>query len=197
MVAWWNSLIQLEQIFGYIAIASTLVLLIQLVLLLIGIGGGEADADVATDSGDHHGFDVADADGLHIFSLRGIISFFAMFGWTGILVSKNTNGNIFLSIVIAFLSGFLTMLAIAYLIKALMKLQSDGALDYKNALGLPATVYITVPPARSDKGKVNTILQGRYIEVDAVSDEETPIRYGEEVVVIGLSGNNTLVVKRK
>lgn len=197
MVAWWDALIQLERFFAYIAFASTLVLLIQLVLLLFGIGGGDVDADVDFDGDVDGGFDISDVDGLHIFSLRGIVSFFAVFGWTGILVSKNSGGNVLLSVTIAFIAGFLTMIAVAYLIKGLMRLQSDGSLDYKNALGLPATVYITVPPARSEKGKINTILQGRYTEIDAVTDEETPIRFGEEVVVIGLSGNNTLVVKRK
>ena len=192
MVEWYNALSQLEKIFSYIAFPATLILILQLVMLLIGIGGDQTDVD---DGGDVSGFD--GDDGLHIFSVRGIVSFFAVFGWTGILVSKSTDGNVFLSILIAFTAGFLTMLALAYLIKSFLKLQSDGTLDYKNALGLPASVYIAIPPARSEKGKINTILQGRYIEAEAVTDEETPIRYGEEVTIIGLSGNNTLVVKRK
>ena len=195
MVEWYNALSQLEKIFSYIAFPATLILVIQLILLLFGLGGDHTDIDDGSDFS-HDGFLDGD-DGLHIFSIRGIVSFFAVFGWTGMLVSKSSGGNVFLSIIIAFGAGFLTMLALAYLIKSFLKLQSDGTLDYKNALGLPATVYITIPPARSEKGKINTILQGRYVEVEAVSDEETPIRFGEEVTVIGLSGNNTLVVKRK
>ena len=46
MLAWWNSLTILEQVFACIAIAATVVLIIQSILLLFGIGfgGGEADA---------------------------------------------------------------------------------------------------------------------------------------------------------
>ena len=199
MVEWYNALSQLERIFSYIAFPATLILVLQLILLLIGLGGDHTDVDsgMADGSHDNDGSFADGDDGLHIFSIRGIVSFFAVFGWTGMLVSKNTDGNVFLSIIIAFAAGTLTMVALAYLIKSFLKLQSDGTLDYKNALGLPATVYITIPPARSEKGKINTILQGRYIEAEAVTDEETPIRFGEEVTVIGLSGNNTLVVKRK
>ena len=41
------------------------------------------------------------------------------------------------------------------------------------------------------------MLQGSYVERDAVTDDEETIPTGSEVVVIGLSGQTTLVVKRK
>lgn len=144
MVEWYNALSQLEKVFSYIAFPATLILVLQLIMLLIGFGGDSTDVDDGMHDGDGD-LDYGD-DGLHIFSIRGIVSFFAVFGWTGMLVSKNTDGNVFLSIIIAFAAGLLTMFALAYLIKSFLKLQSDGTLDYKNALGLPATVYITIPP---------------------------------------------------
>ncbi|HBL83338.1 MAG: hypothetical protein A2Y17_05380 [Clostridiales bacterium GWF2_38_85] len=214
MFEWWESLTQLERIFAYIAVPSTVLLLVQVILTAIGISG-HSDADVGQDgsdfdasghdgfdgsqdgSGVHDGhFDAASDPGLHLFTLRGIIAFFSIFGWTGIMISRN-NGGVALSVFGAIVAGAIALFVIAFIFKWMMKLQSDGSVDYKNALGLSATVYITIPPARSDKGKINTLLQGAYMEIDAVTDEETPIKYGEEVVVIGLSGNNTLVVKRK
>ena len=41
------------------------------------------------------------------------------------------------------------------------------------------------------------MLQGTYVEREAVTDEDAPLPYGTEVVVIGLSGESTLVVARK
>ena len=41
------------------------------------------------------------------------------------------------------------------------------------------------------------MLQGHYMELEAVTDEDEDIKFGTEIVVIGLSGTNTLVVKRK
>ena len=39
---------------------------------------------------------------------------------------------------------------------------------------------------------------GRILEeLDAVTDEETPLPFGTEVVVTGISGGNTLIVRRK
>ena len=89
------------------------------------------------------------------------------------------------------------MLGVALLIKALSKLQSDGSLNLKYALGVGGSVYITVPPQRGGRGKVNLIVQGKLEELDAVTDDELPLPFGTEVVVIGISGGNTLVVRRK
>ena len=41
------------------------------------------------------------------------------------------------------------------------------------------------------------MLQDTFVELDAVTDEENEIPSGREVVVIGLSGQSTLVVKSK
>ena len=77
------------------------------------------------------------------------------------------------------------------------ELRSDGNLDNRNALGVSGKVYLTVPAKRGGEGKVNILLQGSYVERNAVTDEAEPLTTGSEIVVIGLSGQSTLVVKRK
>lgn len=209
----WTSLTLLEQIFACVAIPSTLVLVIQTILTLIGLGGSDADADAQididtdvdtetdADTDVDAGADVTDVGGVHdlglrVFTIRGLIAFLTLFGWTGLAVSRS-GGNTFLSVTAALLAGIIAMLVIAVLLKLSLKLQHDGTLDYRNALGVSGTVYITVPPSRTEKGKVNVVVQGALMELEAVTDEETPIKYGTEIVVIGISGSNTLVVKRK
>jgi membrane protein implicated in regulation of membrane protease activity len=70
-------------------------------------------------------------------------------------------------------------------------------MELKNALGSSGTVYITIPPARQEQGKVNLMLDGQYVELSAVTDNQTPIPTGTQVTVVGISGHSTLVVKCK
>ena len=78
-----------------------------------------------------------------------------------------------------------------------MGLQYDGTENIKDALGVSGTVYIRIPPSRSGKGKVNLVVQGKLCEKNAVTDEETMIERDEEITVIGISGEETLIVRRK
>ncbi len=207
MVAWWIALGTVGQVFACIAIPATVMLIIQMILTLIGLGGDDMDAQ--TDGADADGidtdiddssFDDADMDiadgGLRVFTLRGLIAFFSVTGWVG-TVCCNFGLNLPVTIIISVASGLLAMFLIAALLKWLLKLQYDGTEDVKEALGVSGTVYLKIPPARSGKGKVNVIIQGKLSEKDAVTDEETVIDRDEEITVIGISGGETLIVRRK
>ncbi|MBQ8683928.1 MAG: NfeD family protein [Clostridia bacterium] len=216
MFAWWESLGLVSQIFSCIAIPATVVLAIQTTLMLSGLdseGGDPTDADLgdATDVPDWDadsaegvfGDGILDSDpdpsgldGLRIFSIRGIIAFLVMFGWVG-LVLDGAGAALWLSLSIATLCGFATMVLLALLLRWVMRLRNNGNLDNRNAIGTSGRVYLTIPANRSGEGKVNILLQGTYVERDAVTDEAEPLPTGCEVVVIGLSGQTTLVVKRK
>ena len=216
MMDWWNSLSSLSQVFYCIAIPSTLLLLIQTVLLFIGIGdeADGVDAEMSTDVSDALPDDVPDDvpdldgpdatdlsdaagwDSLKLFTLRGIVAFFVTFGWVGI-VMDSAGAAIWASIPVAFLCGVGIMLLLAMLFRWLMKLRSDGNLDNRNALGTAGKVYLTIPASRTGEGKVQIMLQGVFVERNAVTDDESPIPTGAEVVVIGVSGQTDLVVKKK
>ena len=215
MVEWWNSLSSVSQVFYCIAIPSTLILVIQTVLMFIGFGSEADGIDDVGDalSGDDIGdIDVDDAfdmetigeareaasglDGLRIFTLKGIIAFFVVFGWVGI-VMDSSGAALWLTIPIAFISGFAMMLLLALLLKAVLKLRNDGNTDNRNAIGVSGRVQLVIPPSRTGEGKVHVMLQGAYVERDAVTDEEESIPTGAEIVVVGVSGQTNLVVKRK
>ena len=89
------------------------------------------------------------------------------------------------------------MTVLAFFVRTVMKLKNDGNLDNRNALGVSGKVYLTVPANRKGEGKVNVMLQGSFVERDAVTDENEDIPTGCEVVVTGVSGQTTLVVNRK
>ena len=204
LIEWWNSLSLTLQIFYCIAIPATLVLLIQTILMFLGLddGGADFDADIDLDADgipddfDMDIDDVAGLESLHIFTVRGIIAFFVIFGWVGIAM-QSANINLIITIIAATVCGFAMMVLIAYLFKLVMRLKSDGNTDNRNALGSAGKVYLTIPPARSGEGKINIMLQGTYVERNAVTDETESIPTGSEIIVVGTSGQTSLVVKRK
>lgn len=218
-IEWWNTLSTVSQIFFCIAAPSTLVLLIQTIMMFIGIGDdgiGDGDVDVDIDvsadnigdvsDGDFDGVfgedsvseaaDAAGLDGLRIFTLRGIIAFFVVFGWVGV-VMQDAGIHLAITLVAAAVSGFAMMVALAFLFRGVMKLRNDGNADNRNAIGTSGKVYLAIPPARSSAGKVEIMLQGAYVERNAVTDEAETIPTGTEIVVVGVSGQLNLVVKRK
>ena len=218
MIAWWDSLSLISQIFACIAIPATLVLAIQTVMMFIGLDSEGADGidgidgvdndigdiDVDTDMSDGiFGDDLPTGDpdpsglgDLRVFSVRGIIAFLVVFGWVGFVMDEGGTA-LWLSLPIATVCGFATMLLIALLFRAVMGLRNSGNINNRNAIGTAGRVYLTVPPSRSGERKVNVLLQGSYVERDAVTDEDTPLPTGTEVIVVGVSGQTTLVVKRK
>ncbi len=213
IIEWWNSIGIAGQIFACIAIPSTLILLIQTIMMFIGIGddsdfdgAGEVDIadDIETDipdgvfgDGDVDELpDDAGMDGLRLFTFRGIIAFLVVFGWVGLAMSSG-NIALYITLPIAIVCGLCMMLFIAVLIRAVMKLRGDGNTDNRNAVGSSGVVHLTIPASRQGLGKVHLMLQGSYVERDAVTDDESPLPTGSEVVVIGVSGQTTLIVRKK
>lgn len=201
MTIWWESLTLLERAAACIAVPATLVLLIQTVLLLFGLGGSDAglDTDVDGDGApDALGAEHADgADtGLRVFTVRGFVAFFAVFGW-GVLALSRSGLSQLLSVLAGVTLGVAAMVLTGAALWWVLRLQSDGTADYRNAIGASGRVYLTVPPRREGRGKVNVLVQEQLRECDAVTDEEAAVETGCEVVITGLSGQDTLVIRRK
>ena len=91
--------------------------------------------------------------------------------------------------------GVIGMVSVAVILREALRLQSDGTLDIRNALGRTGSVYLTVPAGRVGPGKVNVLVQEQLREFEAVTDEERPIPTGADVLVTGVTGGDTLVVE--
>ena len=220
IVDWWNSLSTAAQVFACMAVPATLVLLIQTVLMFIGIGDGDDGVDDIGMDTSADGADISDVpdiegvdgvfdgegipedldtsafDGLRVFTLRGIIAFFVVFGWVGV-VMDSSGVSLAITLPVAFLCGVAMMVGLAFLMRAVMRLRSDGNTDNRNAIGTSGKVYLTIPPERTGEGKVQIMLQGAYVERGAVTDDKEAIPTGCEIVVVGVSGQTDLVVRRK
>ena len=188
MIAWWNSLELIQQIFAIIAIPSTVIMIIQTVMLVIGMAGG-SDADVDDDIGD----DVGD-DGLALFSIRGIVSMLAVTGWCTVAFIESGLNQV-LSVVISLALGIATLFGIAYLLKAIYRLQSSGNIDAGNAVGKVGKVYIPIAAKAEKAGKITITVQEKFCEMDAITTASETLKTGSYVRVVAVDDSGMLVVE--
>lgn len=195
MSAWFASLSGLEIAYFIIACIGTLALLIQIILMIIG-AGGDADMDMDTDTDGDGSFDSHTDTGVSLFTLKGLTAFFAIGGWTGMLM-LSYNINVGISVAVSVVAGLVAYFVVWGLIRLVLRLQEDGTADYSTAIGKEATVYVSIPANRSGRGKVTLILQGRFTEADAVTDEEEKIPVDAAVEITGMAGDAYLVKTTK
>ncbi len=186
---WWEALSSLQKIHWAIALPSTTIFIIQLIMTLVGGDADDFDADGDAD------FDGVD-DGMHIFSVKSIMSFLMFYGWTG-LAAIERGGMAWWGVSgISLLVGAIMMFFTAWLLFMLLKLQESGTMKMSNAIGKQAEVYLTIPSKKQGEGKVQLIIQGGYKTLDAITEDIEDIKTGTFVEVVEVQ-NDTLVVKRK
>lgn len=214
MSEWWNAMPVLQQFFYLLAIPGTVLLVIQTILLLIGLGNGDSDLDHGADSDDSVEMDYdADGDGscdvdhdfehdgdtdhdtpdagLRLFTVRSIVAFFAVGGWTGVAL-MDLHVHAAIASILAIVAGFAAMLLVAAALLLLTKLQDDGNINMRNAIGVVGEVYVPIP--ENGKGKITLILQERFTEADAICPTGA-LKTGQAVAVVDVAENNILVVK--
>ena len=187
MINWWNGLELAQQIFALVGIGSTVILVIQMVMMLFGLGD-DSDADID----DVDEVDVGDGDGLALFTVKGIVAMLCITGWTGVIF-LGTEMATALAYVLSFLCGFATLVIMAYVMKAMSKLQSSGNIEIGNAVGKVGQIYIPIKPGHA--GKVNITVQGQYSEFSAISTTNETIATGSYVRVVAVDEAGTLVVE--
>jgi len=198
---WWNSLGLIGQIMAGAAIPMTVIMLLQLVLMIIGIGfGGDADTD-ADDADVEANYDTAPSEAsnsgntsvFRIFTIRGIVAFFAIGGWAG-LAALTAGLHPFWALQVSLFAGVCALLLAAIAIKLALKMQTSGNINIKNAMSKEADVYIRIPSKRSDTGKVTMLLQERFVELDAVTDSDVDLMPNSKVKVVAITDGDCLVV---
>ncbi|WP_163708027.1 hypothetical protein [Mangrovibacterium lignilyticum] len=186
----WQELSLLQQIYWAIAIPSTLVFIFILITTIVG---SEVGVDVDTD------MDTILADGdsipFQFLSLKNIIGFFTMFGWSG-LGFIDLGWSYLLVISLSFVCGFLMMVAMAAIFYFMSKLTESGTLNLNNAVGKIGGVYLTIPASRSGFGKVQITIQGSLETLDAMTDDEFPISTGAIISVVSIIDQQILLVTK-
>ncbi len=186
----WSELDLMSQVYWTITAPATLVFLF---LVVISIFGSDVDSDVPTEF-DHP---LADGDGIpfQLLSLKNIVGFFTMFGWSGLgFISAGL--AVWLVILLSFLCGFAMMLAMALLFYFMSKLVESGNMNIKNAMGRTGEVYLPIPAKRQAMGKVQITVQGTLQTLDAISDDPEIIPTSTLVQVTDVINNQILLVRR-
>lgn len=207
MTEWWSTLSGIHKFFYFIAIPSTVILILQFILSLLGIGGDadldgdidldiDGDSDVALNTDDIDGDMSVESLDFRFVTFRGIIAFATIFGWVG-LALLNTPLPLPLVLFLSFISGLAAMGAVAYIFYFISTLQSSGNIQYKNALGCSAEVYLTIPPKGEGYGKVQLVIQERLVEVDAISSSEQSYQTGDIVRVTDILNKTILIVEKE
>ena len=186
MSGWWSSLLIEKQIFYVIGLFSLGILLLQIVLTLLGVGHN-GDADLSG-HGDHD-------SGIGFLTVRTVTAFFVGFGWTGVIM-LNRGYSILAAIGAGAAVGAIFLLATAFLIHNLLRLQSSGGnVDYNNAIGSVGTVYTTIPAKEAGSGQLELMLQGRLMMAEAYTKASWNLRPNSKAKVVGLIGQATLLVE--
>lgn len=189
MKDWFLGLTVLEQIYFWLGIVATVFLIIQIILMCFSSFGGDVDLDGDGD------IDIDTDSGVSIFTTKSITAFFAVGSWAGLLVCALVAENLqWISVLVAVVAGAAAMAVVVLALRAILKLQCNGAVQSEKLVGLRATVYVSIPEKRSGRGKITLSAQGRFMELDAVTEGERLTV--DEVVEIVSTENECTVVKR-
>jgi len=195
---WWTHLSIFSQIFWAVALFGTVVLIMQLASMFLGlenIGGHDTDGSVdAHDMGQDHDSDNDHSvftAGLKLFTLRNLVAFVCMFGWTGLVMIEYEASKL-LTCIMALAVGCFSMIIMALLMKALYGIHASGNISEEDFVGEQATVYIPIPEKGKGFGKINFNMGGKLEERIAISTGPS-LSVGTTVRVLSYS-NNTFTV---
>lgn len=153
-------------VLAYISIIAAAVLLVFLLLGIFGSDAGIDDADPNLDGG--FGF----FKPLLIFLAVGcwIMRYLLLLGY-----------NAYMAGFTAIISGLITALLLAYVLRLLLRNQKNVNYELSHALGKKANVYLRIP--EGGKGLITVEINGVEREIEAKSDFVGEIATGSEVLV--------------
>ncbi len=185
---WWEGLSMVLKIYWAIAIPFTVFFVLQLVFSFFGAETPDdlPDAEIEAD----HGI------GFQFFTLKHMVGFFTIFGWTGIACVES-GLSMLATLLVSTAAGTAMMGIMAGLFYLLMKANADGTMRIENAIGQVGEVYLTIQSKRGALGKVQVKVSGSLRTLDALTDDEHDIQTGKMVTVASIVNDNILLVTSK
>ena len=191
MTEWWTSLDLFMKILWCIAIASSLIFIIETVLTFIG---ADVEMDMDTD------FDMPDGGfegdpSMNLYTFRNLVNFLLGMSWPAILLNGQIASKALL-MAIAFAVGAILVFAVMMLFKGLSKMQQSGNINvFESAVGCNGKVYLTIPGERKGTGKVQININNSVREYDALTDSEDDLKTGTSIKVTEVIDASTLIVE--
>ncbi len=199
----------LSTVFLFCAIIGGVIMICQFAMTLLGIGddGGTFDIDPG---GDFGGGDFGDGDfgdgfdgdldasdhASHLFevlSLQTLVTGITVFGLVGYIAAAKEQSTL-ISILAASAAGIAAIYGMYYLMRSIHRLQDDGTIQIRHAVGHRGSVLVPVPGGNSGTGKVSISLQGRLEEIAALTDYDGKLATGSQVEVTEVIGPHTVMV---
>jgi hypothetical protein len=159
------------------------------------VGGHDVGGHDAHAGGEHHevGHDQETAGHIKLLTFRTVVAALTFFGLGGRAAEAAGTGNPALSFAVALAAGAGALFLVAWLMRTLQGLRSDGTVRIHRAVGLAGTVYLPIPGHRAGPGKVHLNLQNRTVEYQAVT-AQGPLPAGAKVTVVAVVGSDTVEV---
>lgn len=189
MMDFFDGMSTLEQTYWIIALIGSFIFLIIFIVTFIGGGDTDMEADANDFEADDGGV------GFQFFTFKGLVGFFTIFGWTGI-VCLNEGLSTIPALIISFIAGLIMMVLTSLLFFWMHKLAESGTLKMKNAVGVICEVYLPIGPNRSKMGKVQIKVQGSLRELEAITDENEELKTGAMVKVTEIVSAEILLVQK-
>lgn len=184
----------MQQAYWIMAIIASVIFIIQAIMTFVGFDAdGDVDLSVSPDEIPEGGDAAFDADGFHLVSVKSVICFILGFGWTGALFYHSIANPLLLAL-LSFGVGIIFMASIAFLMYQVMKLNKDNTFHVEQVIGQTAEVYLRIPAARQDSGKVTVSYHGSMHELEALTDGDA-IPTGAKVSIVKKVDGETVLVQ--
>ena len=190
MAIWWEALSVFQQVMICLAVPSVLLFVLQIILVLCGIGN-----EMEIDTPDSPDFDPADVDtptvsevgSFRLITLRGILGFLAVGGWTA--YGLNYVLPAWAAGLIGIVAGAIMAVVLALIFYFSKKLESDGTLDISGAVGKVGTVqvYISGHGCTQEFQNYGTFMLG-FGKVLAVHGSSPPVIVAAVLTVNSIPG---------
>jgi hypothetical protein len=207
MMAWWNSLSNLNQVFYCAAVFVSIPFAWQFAAAFLGLaagsngavdGGGdyaasghEAPSDQAFDQG-AQGDSAATVLAFKMLSLQSLTTFFTLFCWGGALY-LNRGVPVARAMGVSALWGLAGMVCVSILLYALPRLAQTGTRDLNSCIGTEAVVYLDIPAQKA--GQIRATVSGTVCYIRARSAAGTALKAGTPVRVTRRVDLNTVAVE--
>ena len=189
MLEFFDGMSTLEQTYWIIALVGSAVFLVIFILTFIGGGDADMEADAAEFEADDGGV------GFQFFTFKGLVGFFTIFGWTGI-VCLDGGLSTAITLIISAIAGLIMMFLTSLLFYWMHKLAESGTLKMSNAIGVIGEVYLPIGPNRTKMGKVQIKVQGSLRELEAITDDKEELKTGTMVKVTEIVSAEILLVEK-
>ena len=199
-IDWFQALPPHLRAYWTIAIAVSVVFVIQVSLTLIGLG--DTDAGGADGGFDAGGGDMGDGNGdtmdtggaIQLFTIRNAVNFLLGIGWGGVCLSSVIENRLLLALASA-MCGLVMVGAFVLMYRQLMKLEGQGSYRIEESVGQVCEVYLRIPATRSGSGKVQVSFHGSVQELPAQTEGEA-IPSGTKVRVVQVIDSSLLIVEK-